>query len=157
MTDDKVTVLAILERFRAANKDFAAIDAHGLGRLAEVAMDVSFQPNTAIIRQGQTAKTCYVIVRGTVRVMTDAKPEPTEVARLGPGSFFGEMGVLNDEPRTASVVAVDEVRCLAFDKAGLLSVLEDYPKILHALGTVGVVRAGHLADAQAADFDIDGE
>ncbi len=150
---DRETHLAILERFRAANKNFEAIDGAGLERLADCAMDVSFQPNTAIIKQGQTAKTLYLIVRGSVRVLTEGKPEPIEIARLGAGSFFGEMGVLNDEPRTASVVAIDDVRCLAFDKPELMAVLEDYPKVLHALGSVGVVRAGHLADIVGSDSD----
>lgn len=151
------TVLSILERFRAANQHFASLDVHGLGRLAEVAMDVSFRPNTAIIKQGQTAKTFYIIVRGSVRVVTESSSGPTEIAQLNAGSFFGEMGVLNDEPRAASVISMDEVRCFAFDKAALMAVLEDYPKVLHALGSVGVVRAGGLADVLASDFAIDDE
>ena len=148
---DAVAIFTILQRFKAANPMFAALDEPGLRLLSEAAMDVSFQPETAIIKQGQTAKTFYIIVRGRVRVVADGN----EVARLGPGNFFGEMGVMNDEPRTASVIALEDVRCLAFDKAALMGALEAYPKVLHALAAVGVERAGKLADVQAGDFDID--
>lgn len=87
----------------------------------------------------------YIIVQGGVRVVAEAA-DAAEVARLGAGQFFGEMGILNEEPRSASVRAIGETRCLLFDKTPLLAILEDYPQILHGLGAVSVQRASKLSE-----------
>jgi len=136
-----------VERFKTLSKLFSTLDAPGVERLVAIAKATSYPPNETIVAVGQAADTFYVIVHGGVRVVAVGKDEGKEVARLGPGQFFGEMGILNDEPRTADVRAIGEVHCLVFEKAGFLAVLEDYPQILHTLGAVGVERAGKLVDA----------
>lgn len=95
------------------------------------------------------ARIFYMIVQGGVRVVAEHGAEGTEVARLGSGQFFGEMGILNEEPRSASVRAIGETRCLLFEKGPLLAVLQHYPQVLHALANVSVERAGKLEDAKA--------
>src|SRR5262245_59251365 len=139
---DPAQVRSELERFRASSKLFASLDAAGLERLAKVAKPVAFKPNDTIVNKGEAADTFYVIVQGGARVVTDGREEDKEVARLGPGNFFGEMGILNDEPRTATVRAIGDVHCLVFEKEALLGILHDYPQVMHALGSIGVERAG---------------
>jgi serine/threonine protein kinase len=69
----------------------------------------SFPPGHVIVRQGDSADWAYIIAHGTCEVVKTAGSENLVVRRLGPGEVFGETAVLTGEPRTASVVAVDEV------------------------------------------------
>jgi F-box/leucine-rich repeat protein 7 len=62
-----------------------------------------FQPSQEVIKEGDDAKAMYWLVRGSVKV-TSIDGEST-YAELKPGSFFGEIGILMDIPRTASIVA----------------------------------------------------
>ena len=110
------------------------------------------RPNATIIKEGERGNTFYVIVQGGVRVLAQGlNEEAKEVARLGAGAFFGEMAVFNDEPRTASVTAIGEVQCFAFEKQAVLDILHDYPRIKQVLGLVGLKRAEHLIDVQMKD------
>jgi len=135
------------DRFRTLSKLFSTLDETGVERLVAIATSAKYIPNDTIVAVGQAADTFYVVVHGGVRVVAVGKEEGKEVARLGPGQFFGEMGILNDEPRTADVRAIGEVHCLVFEKDPFLAVIEDYPQIMHTLGAVGVERAGKLVDA----------
>lgn len=143
-----------VQRFKTLSKLFSTLDDAGVERLVAIAKAVKYEPAATIIHIGQAADTFYVIVHGGVRIVAgkdadkivDDVPAGQEVARLGPGQFFGEMGIMNDEPRTADVRAIGEVHCLVFDKDRFLAVIEDYPQIMHTLGAVGVERAGKLVD-----------
>jgi CRP-like cAMP-binding protein len=97
---------------------FTGVAPDGLGALAERATEIDFPAGHVIARQGEIGTGFFVVVDGTVRVVRDG----TELARLGRGDFFGELSVLDREPRNASVVAVTPARCLAlaswdFDEA----------------------------------------
>lgn len=142
-------VLAELQRFAAASSVFRVLDAEGVRQLAQIARVEAYHPNDTIVQEGAMARIFYMVLQGGVRVVSEGGAEGTEVARLGAGQFFGEMGILNDEPRAASVRAIGETRCLLFEKAPLLSVLQRYPQVLHALGNVSVERAGRLEDAKS--------
>jgi len=135
-------------RFKANYKVFKLMDDVGIGRLAHVGKAATFRAGATIIREGELGDTLYMIIHGGVRVMTEGIDEPQEVARLAAGQFFGEMAVLNDEPRTASVMSIGETRCLAFEKHDVLAILQDYPNIRQVLGLVGLKRAEQLLDVQ---------
>jgi CRP-like cAMP-binding protein len=147
-SDGPADTRADLDRFKANSKLFSIMDEAGISRMAKVAQNAVFRPSSVIIKEGERGNTFYLIVQGGVRVMTEGLDEPKEVARLAAGQFFGEMAVLNDEPRTASVMAIGETRCLAFEKEAVLAILQDYPKIRQVLGLVGLKRAEQLIDAQ---------
>lgn len=144
-------VFAELERFKANSKLFSLMDDAGIHRLSSIASSVTFTPAAMVISEGELGTSFYLIVTGGVRVNVDSLDGPKEVARLGPGAFFGEMAVLNSEPRTASVVAIGELRCLEFEKEAVLAVLADYPRVREILGVVGLRRAEHLLDVQFKD------
>lgn len=96
---------------------FKGIDADGLAALAEMATPVDFPAGHVIARQGDIGTGFFVIIDGAVRVVRDGDV----VARLGPGEFFGELSVLDRQPRNATVSAEVPTTCLAlaswdFDK-----------------------------------------
>ncbi|HEX2192553.1 MAG TPA: PIG-L family deacetylase [Acidimicrobiales bacterium] len=77
-------------------------------------VDVSwFPPRFTIVEQGEPASCLYLLLSGEVDVVQD-RPDGNQhrLARLGPGEFFGELGVAHHTQRSANVVAVDAVTCL---------------------------------------------
>ncbi|KAK4953099.1 hypothetical protein LTR10_008805 [Elasticomyces elasticus] len=84
-------------------------------------------PNQEIIREGDDAKAMYWLVRGSVRV-TSRDGEST-YAELKPGAFFGEIGILMDIPRTASIVASSRSLVVRLNKEDLSRELPSYPEV----------------------------
>jgi CRP-like cAMP-binding protein len=69
-----------------------------------------FQPDEHLIREGHAGDGLYFLTDGRVTVLsTDQLSQDQEIARCGPGSILGEMSLLTDQPRTASVIATTEV------------------------------------------------
>jgi CRP-like cAMP-binding protein len=83
---------------------------------------------TEIIRQGDMADTFYIILDGLVEVFK-VLPDGREVhiARLTTGSYFGEIGLMENRQRMASVRALSDVRVVAFDRETFNSWLADSP------------------------------
>ena len=88
---------------------FRGVSPAGLAKLDGIATEVTFPAGHVIARQGEIGTGFFVIVDGSVRVVRDG----AVVARLGPGDFFGELSVLDGQPRTAMVAAETTTMCLA--------------------------------------------
>lgn len=77
-----------------------------------------------VFREGDSGSDMYIIEAGTVEVLRVARGS-APVASLGPGDFFGEMAILEDQPRFASVRALTPVRLLRVDRADFAGMLRD--------------------------------
>jgi Cyclic nucleotide-binding domain/Major Facilitator Superfamily len=119
---------------------FAPLSALVLERLAASLVPAHAEAGDAIITQGEPGDRYYVVAEGRVRVLVDGRP----VRELGSGEGFGEIALLRDVPRTASVEAVTEVELLALERAPFLEVVTGYPQSSAAADTV---IAGHLSPA----------
>lgn len=108
---------------------FKGIDADGLAKLAELATPVDFPAGHVIARQGEIGTGFFVIVSGGVRVVRDG----AVVAHLGPGEFFGELSVLDQMPRNATVVAEQPTSCLALASWDFDKVLLEEPALTLAI------------------------
>ncbi|MCA9598537.1 MAG: protein kinase [Myxococcales bacterium] len=75
-----------------------------------------FMPGTVIVREGDVGDTAYMIVSGRCRAFRDLPDGDETLAIMEAGDVFGEMALLLDEPRAASVEAVDQVTVLVLDK-----------------------------------------
>jgi len=71
---------------------------------------------TAIIRQGDVGDKFYIVRRGHVEVAKTVDGKDTTLVNLGVGAFFGELALLNDEPRAATVIATEEVELLTLSQ-----------------------------------------
>jgi len=69
-----------------------------------------------VFRQGDHSKIMYIIQEGRVKIFREAWGMKKTLSILGQGDFFGEMAMLNNRPRSASVVALENVKLLAFDR-----------------------------------------
>jgi hypothetical protein len=76
----------------------------------------AFQPGAVIIREGDEADAAYMIVRGRCRAFRVVGDKQETLAIMGPGDVFGEMALLLEAPRAASVEALDAVTVLVLDK-----------------------------------------
>ena len=69
-------------------------------------------PGTIIFREGETGKEMYVIQSGKVNISKKIRDVEKVLATLGPGDFFGEMSILNNKPRSATVTVAEELKVL---------------------------------------------
>lgn len=96
-----------------------------LERLAEATAEFAFPADAPIVQQGQVGNGLYVIVSGGARIVAGSE----ELARLGPGDFFGELSVIDQRPRTATAYAIGDTVCLALASWDLMSLLERDPAL----------------------------
>ena len=103
---------------------FASLSKRHLGKVAGCASTKRYAPHTVIVHRGRPADAFYVILDGTAHVDVPGR----EVA-LHMGDFFGEMALIDGEPRSASVIADSEVFALIIPRTKFLKLLESEPKI----------------------------
>jgi len=104
-------------------------------RLARFATTRSYKQGSTIVRQGDTSMSLYVILSGAVRVNRESEGGggSVEVEQLGPGGAFGEMGLIEDLPRAATVVAEQPTTCALLAKWDFQNELRDDPEIALSL------------------------
>lgn len=108
-----------------------------LKQLATLATTRLFSPGETIVRQGDDADELYIIEQGIVAVVLEDKGKKTsEVTRLGPGMFFGEMALVTGERRQATVRAVEECELMVIGHAPFHDVLAASPKLVKELSRV---------------------
>jgi CRP-like cAMP-binding protein len=103
-------------------------------RLARLATTRTYPTGAVIVRQGDTSMSFYVILAGRVRVERREQGDARAPAReLGPAGYFGEMGLIDDLPRSATVAAVEPTECALLAKWDFANELRDDPDIALAL------------------------
>jgi CRP/FNR family cyclic AMP-dependent transcriptional regulator len=110
---------------------FRGVPIDGLMRLAETGINRRFGPGAQLMRQGDISDTMYVILSGRVKVeRSDSRVgSPLELAELGPGDVVGEMGLLDGEPRSATVTALESTEVMELDDLALAQLVLHYPDV----------------------------
>jgi small-conductance mechanosensitive channel/CRP-like cAMP-binding protein len=122
----------------------------------ELANQISYAPfgrGEAVTREGEVDDGLYMIVEGDMSVRIGKGTDEKEVARLGPGQFFGEMSLMTGEARTASVVAATDVICYRVDKPAFEAVLGEMPALADQIAEILAVRRTALSAAQGEQDD----
>lgn len=122
---------------------FHGIDAAGLSSLAERAAQVDFPAGHVIARQGEIGTGFFVVIAGRVRVVRDG----AVIATLGPGEFFGELSVLDRQPRNAMVSTEVPTRCLALASWDFDAVLLEQPALSLAILRGVAMRLREVTDS----------
>lgn len=114
---------------------FSRLSERQRARLARFATTRDYKQGATIVRQGDTSMSLYVILSGSVRVDRESEGGggAVQVERLGPGGAFGEMGLLDDQPRAATVVAEEPTACALLAKWDFQNELREDPAIALAL------------------------
>ena len=109
---------------------FSGLDEQQLESVSSFTFQKRFGPGELIVEEGRTGNGMYAIISGNVEAVKALGTEQERIVnRLGTGEVFGEMALLGEWPRTASVRAVDEVECLGIDRWVFLTQLERHPQV----------------------------
>lgn len=110
---------------------FQNIEASKLKLLAFTSERLSFGAGNVLFRQGDMGDAAYIVIEGEVDVVIENKDEGTEtiVATLGANSIIGEIAILCDVPRTATVRAKGEVTTLKISKDVFFRLVLDFPQM----------------------------
>ena len=86
----------------------------------------SYPRNAFILRAGEETEALYIILSGRVKILIpDDQGREVILAVMGPSEFFGEMGLLDEQPRSASVETLESCEMLRFSKSGFMACLKD--------------------------------
>jgi CRP/FNR family cyclic AMP-dependent transcriptional regulator len=109
---------------------FAELTQEELQRIAEAARLRVYQPGEVIVREGEQTAGCFIVLTGQVEVVKDADTaRPAVLARMGPGEIFGEMAMIDDHPRSATVRALDATECVGLRRSDFMAELQRTPEI----------------------------
>ena len=124
---------------------FADLDARRIAEIAQLLRPNMVSARHAIVRRGEPAESMYFIVTGEVEV--DVR---SEVRTLGAGDFFGEIALLKESERTATVTTVTECRFLYLDRYDFRRLLRDHPDLEETITRVMESRLIQL-ESEAAE------
>ena len=109
---------------------FADLDPEDLQRVAEVAVPRSFEAEDVVFREGDDSDTCYVVRSGHARaVRSHSDGRTITLASFRSGDIFGELAMFDDERRSATVEAVDDLEVVAVLGADMRRLLRRHPDI----------------------------
>lgn len=108
---------------------FSGCSKRELRDIASLTTEVDFTKGTVLTRQGDPGDECFVIVQGTVDVAIDGMT----LAELEPGQIVGEMSLLDQGPRTATVTAKGDVKVLVLTPLEFATLLDDAPGVAKKL------------------------
>jgi len=103
---------------------FRGLRRRQLERLARIFIERTCTSGEVIVPQGRTGYGFFVVVSGAAEAILENSDGTTEVVNtFGPTDFFGELALLDNGPRTASVVATDTTECLILPRENFLGML----------------------------------
>lgn len=125
--DPKVERLSQVQLFSACNK-------RELARIAALTAEIEVPEGRVLMRQGKPGRECFVIEEGTAKATVRGRKS----RMMGPGECFGEMALLHDAPRSATVIAASDMQLLVLDSREFSTLLEDVPSVARkVLAVVG--------------------
>lgn len=111
---------------------FAALGPEVLEAFIDRVGLVELGPGEVLFKQGDPGNTLYVVADGEVAVFSEGAPR-VQLSRLGEGDFFGEIALVTDQPRSATIEAVGEAELLAIDRDTVGDLIEQEPQLLRVL------------------------
>jgi CRP/FNR family transcriptional regulator, cyclic AMP receptor protein len=106
---------------------FSKIDPSKLKLLAFASERVIFAQGQELFHQGDSGNTAYIIIDGNADVLIDSPGGELAVAKIGKNELVGEIAILCDVPRTATLRADDQVTTLAISKDLFFQMVREYP------------------------------
>ena len=136
---DATATIPVVEMGLLRNLEiFARLPAAPLETLAREASYTTVEPGAEIIHEGDEGDRYYAIVHGTVAVTINA----IEVARLSDGDGFGEIALLHDSPRTATVTATTDTALFGVNREAFLTAMHASPSVHAAAREIAMARTG---------------
>ena len=108
---------------------FSNVELSKLKLLAFTSEHMRFDPGQEVFHQGDAGDAAYVIIEGQADVITDTANGPLKILELGPHAFLGEIAIICDVPRTATIVAQTELHTLRISKDLFFRLIEEFPQM----------------------------
>jgi CRP-like cAMP-binding protein len=108
---------------------FAKIEPAKLKLLAFTSERLSYSDGDVLFRQGDAGDAAFVIISGQAEISIGTEEGPLVVARLSDNDFVGEIAILCDVPRTATVTAVSNLEALCISKDLFFRMVKEFPEI----------------------------
>lgn len=108
---------------------FSTLSDRQLTSVARTAKVVSFPAGARVVKQGEPGIGFYLLLSGGAEV----RQGPRTLARLEPGQFFGEMTLLDEQPRSADVVAVEPCECAVLSRWEFWGFAKGEPEVLQGV------------------------
>jgi HEAT repeat protein len=118
---------------------FRLLEPEDLERIAAIAQERLYDPRETICREGEVGDEMHILVEGRVEISKLVEGQAHMLRRLEAGEHLGELAILREQPRSASVVCITRVRSLVLSGEALRSILQDRP-------AVGLAMLESLAD-----------
>ncbi|MDE0883908.1 MAG: Crp/Fnr family transcriptional regulator [Myxococcota bacterium] len=126
---------------------FKELEDRDIDTLASAVSFASLNGREELFHQGSQGSRLYIVVRGRLKVLTTSSEGDEIVFNiLGPGEVIGELAILNDMPRTATVRAIEVCELLSLHQRDLLAFLEDHPGAGLKLARVLARRVSQLSE-----------
>jgi hypothetical protein len=134
---------------------FAGLSGDELAALAQITLEQEYQADEVLFEEGQPPDHLYIIVSGKVEVFHRVGEHERPVAYLGEKECVGEMAILDDEPRSASVKAVEPTLVLKVDRESFRELILERPQISFAIFKIlsGRLRHKQLEADNVPAFD----
>jgi len=108
---------------------FQSMEDKDLKEMANLSKEMTFSKGESIVKEGDAGLGFYIIREGGATVRHGDKT----VATLGRGDFFGEMALLDDQPRSADVIAMEPTKCLVLLRWNFWSMISKNPNVVRGL------------------------
>lgn len=116
---------------------FRGLQSKQVKSLARWTTTRTYDAGTPIVQQGQAGVGLYCIQSGKVRVTRQTPQGEREIRSMGPGESFGELSLLQDQPRSATITAIEPTTCVLLDHVQFNVELKNHPEMaismLHVL------------------------
>ncbi len=113
------------EEFIARVPIFSGCTPEQIAAIAAVAQESLYEPGQIVVTEGTPGQAFYLVMEGRVEYLRD----DSVLGTFGPGEFFGEMSLLDEAPRSATVRAVEQTRCLMLSSWDFKALLLEHPEI----------------------------
>jgi CRP-like cAMP-binding protein len=126
---------------------FASVPARQVRKIASLGSLARYEAKSPIVTAGDPGEAFYVILSGRAKIQ---RGRGRAVAEIGPGSYFGEMALIDGAQRSATIVAETETTCLLLTRKRFAKVLRGEPSVALALLRTLATRVREL-EASTAD------
>ena len=119
-----------------------------LAEVASIADEIDFQEGAELTREGERGREFFVLLEGSAEVRRGGRT----VSTLGEGDFLGEIALVTDLPRTATVVTTEPARALVVTDRAFRNLLDGSPEIHHQITAALAERLAEMQRSRGADY-----
>ena len=131
----------------SGNQFFPELSQEDMRLVAGYGVNRSYAKNTILVNEGDPSEMFYIILSGKVKVyLSDEKGKEVLLNMAGPGEYFGELAIIDDAPRSASVMTMESCQMAVVSRAGFERCLAEHPGFAMGLIRTLVKRVRSLTD-----------